>query len=350
MGKLNLDTLLQPVTPEAPSGDDLAYDAAFLQLEEIFKGTPEKQVGDTIVPAQDPDWKEVAALSSDLLARTKHLRVILIAAVGALETEGLTGLTDGLSLLRGVLEAQWDTLYPRLDPDDNNDPLERMNIVASLAASPGTFGDPFKFVERVQTAPLAASRQLGRFSLRDILIARGDMPAPPDAKPPALSTIDGAFSDTPVEDLQRRLEAAQKGVQDVQAIDAFLDEKVGVGKAPDLKAFQGALQDVAKALQGYVSARTGGGPAEVTTEGSGAGTGGPSAALAGDVASPRDVLLALDKICRYYERSEVSSPVPFILKAAKRMVSKNFVDIAKIMTPEAIRTVEEMGKEEVPGG
>ncbi len=32
------------------------------------------------------------------------------------------------------------------------------------------------------------------------------------------------------------------------------------------------------------------------------------------------------------------------------MVSKSFVDIAKIMTPDAIRTVEEMGKEEVPGG
>ena len=28
------------------------------------------------------------------------------------------------------------------------------------------------------------------------------------------------------------------------------------------------------------------------------------------------------------------------------MVSKNFVEIARIMTPEAIRTVEEMGKEE----
>jgi type VI secretion system protein ImpA len=167
-----------------------------------------------------------------------------------------------------------------------------------------------------------------------------------------MSTIDGAFADTPLEDLQRLLEAAQKGMQQVQSIDAYLDEKVGVGKAPDLKPFLSVMQEAAKVLQGYVASRTGGATAEAggqeASPGGGGGTGG--AALAGDVSSPRDVLLALDKICRYYERSEVSSPVPFILKAAKRMVSKNFVDIAKIMTPEAIRTVEEMGKEEVPGG
>ncbi len=351
MGKLNLDSLLKPITPENPSGDDLAYDAAFLQLEEIFKGTPEKQIGDTVVPAQDPDWKEVSGLSIDLLARTKHLRVILIASASLVQTEGLPGLADGISLLRGVLETQWETLYPRLDPDDNNDPLERMNIVASLAAPSGTFGDPFRFVERVQTTPLASSRQLGRFSLRDVQIAKGEAPAPADSKPPALSTIDGAFSDTAIEDLQRLLEAAQRCAQDIETIDKLLDERVGVGKAPDLKVFQNVLKEVVKTLQGYVSARTGGADASMAHQDGGSGSvASPGQALAGEVNSSRDVLLALDKICRYYERSELSSPVPFVLKAAKRMVSKSFVDIARIMTPEAIRTVEEMGKEETSGG
>lgn len=350
MGKINVEALLQPISPEAPSGDDLSYDTAFLELERISQGAPEQQVGSTIIPAQEPVWRDVSDQAVELLARTKHLRVILIASVAALQTEGLTGLRDGLALLRGVLEAQWETVFPRLDPDDNNDPLERMNIIASLAAPPGTFGDPFQFIGRAQAAPLASSRQLGRFSFRDIQVAKGELPpASPDAKVPDLNMLDGAFADTSVEDLQSVLKAAEEGVEHITAIDHFLDEKVGVGAAPDLKAFETALRDIAKAVQAYVVARTGG-VAASEGEPSGGGDAAPSRTgggpLSGEIGSPNDVILALDKICRYYERSELSSPVPLMLKAAKRLVSKSFLDIARIMPPDAIRTVEEMGKEE----
>ena len=311
MGMLNPDILLTPITPDAPSGEDLAYDASFLQLEELFKGVPEKQVGDTVVPAQQP------------------------------------GLADGLGLLRGVLESQWGTLFPRLDPDDNNDPLERMNIIASLGAPAGNYGDPFRFIERVRATPLASSRRLGRFGLRDILIAKGEAPAAPDTKPPEMSTIEGAFADTPPADLEAQLAAARRSLEHAQRVDAYLDERVGVGKAPDLKAFVGVMRDAVKTLEGALGKRVDA-PAEA---GEGApASAAPAAGQPGDIASPRDVVLALDRICRYYERSEVSSPVPFILKAARRMVSKNFVDIARIMTPEAIRTVEEMGREEGAAG
>ena len=353
MGKLNPDLLVQPIAADAPSGDDLAYDASFLKLEELFKGAPERQVGDTVIPAEEPDWKEVADLGVDLLARTKHLRVILIVAAALLETEGLLGLRDGVQLLRGVIEDQWETLFPRLDPDDNNDPLERMNIVASLAAPIGSFGDPFRFIERVQRAPLASSRQLGRFSLRDILVAKGDIAAPPDSKPPETSVIDAAFADTPPDDLHSLLEAARQAAEHTQRIDTLLDERVGVGRAPDLKPFQGVLRDVVRALEdvtGRGAGATSEGGAEAADAGDVASGRGGASPLSGDITSARDVVLALDKICRYYERNEVSSPIPFILKAARRMVSKNFVEIARIMTPEAIRTVEEMGKEEGSDG
>jgi hypothetical protein len=61
----------------------------------------------------------------------------------------------------------------------------------------GSFGDPFRFIERVQKAPLASSRQLGRFSLRDVLVAKGEIPAATDSRPPESGVIDGAFADTP---------------------------------------------------------------------------------------------------------------------------------------------------------
>ena len=55
----NIDSLLQPVSADAPCGADLEYDPAFLELDRLSESKPEQQMGSTIVPAQEPDWKEV---------------------------------------------------------------------------------------------------------------------------------------------------------------------------------------------------------------------------------------------------------------------------------------------------
>ena len=81
-------------------------------------------------------------------------------------------------MLKGMLERYWPDLYPKLDPEDNNDPLERINILASLSTPLGTFGDPMKFLQRLRRIPLANSPQMGRLNLAEIagdkiLLARG---------------------------------------------------------------------------------------------------------------------------------------------------------------------------------
>ena len=59
-----------------------------------------------------------------------------------------------------------------------------------------------------------------------------------------------------------------------------------------------------------------------------------------DVQTPQDVLAALDKIIRYYERQEPSSPVPLLVRGAQRLVSKSFTEIIQVLTPEAIQQIE----------
>lgn len=41
----------------------------------------------------------------------------------------------------------------------------------------------------------------------------------------------------------------------------------------------------------------------------------------------------LDKICDYFERYEPSSPVPFLLKRAKKLVTKDFMAILNDLAP-----------------
>ena len=143
---LDVEKLLLPISPESPCGDDLSYDPAFLEIEQIAAGKPEQQVGATIIPAEDPDWKQLRARCADLLGRTKDLRVVMHLALASVKLDGIPGLRDGLALLRGVLERYWEQVHPQLDPGDGNDPLVRMNIISGLT-------EPLLFRRSIREAP-----------------------------------------------------------------------------------------------------------------------------------------------------------------------------------------------------
>ena len=53
-----------------------------------------------------------------------------------------------------------------------------------------------------------------------------------------------------------------------------------------------------------------------------------------------DVVRAIDEICRYFDRYEPSSPVPFLLLRAKKLLSMNFMEILRDMTPDSVNQVE----------
>jgi type VI secretion system protein ImpA len=71
--------------------------------------------------------------------------------------------------------------------------------------------------------------------------------------------------------------------------------------------------------------------------------GSPSAsapALAAKIRSSNDVLLRIDEICEYFERNEPSSPVPILLKRARRLVGMNFSDVLKNIAPGAMSDLQ----------
>ena len=85
------------------------------------------------------------------------------------------------------------------------------------------------------------------------------------------------------------------------------------------------------------------------TENRTASTGGASGqALSGRVTSNQDVLKALDMIISHYEQNEPSSPVPLLIKRAKRLVGKSFVDIIRDLSPDAMSQVKMVSGEEEP--
>ena len=54
-----IEPLIASLGDDAPCGPDLEYDPEFQSLEQAGAGTPERQYGDKVFPAEPPDWPTV---------------------------------------------------------------------------------------------------------------------------------------------------------------------------------------------------------------------------------------------------------------------------------------------------
>jgi len=364
---INISKLLAETSPDSPCGEDLEFDPAFLELERIAQGTPEQQVGDTIVEAVEPDWREVRNQAAELMGRTKDLRVMVHFIHSLTATEGIPGLRDGMAVLAGLLEKYWAEVYPRLDPDDNNDPMMRMNILRAFAPPGQWQGTPTAF-RLLLAAPLVVSPVFHRaYALRDIRIAKGEMeatPPKPDASgqtPPASVPDDGeltaaltgdklptAQAAEVIEQVKAVAAAAAEAGDLVGKIDSMLEGYVGAGNAVDFRTFGEMVRSIHARVNEYLAAGGVAGIAPVP-EAAGAAVGaapaaagaaGQGPAISGSIQSPDDVIRTLDKICDYYQQFEPSSPVPLLLIRARKLVRKSFLEIIQDLTPEAMHQIE----------
>jgi type VI secretion system protein ImpA len=331
------EKFLTPVDGAQPSGPNLEYDPDFQGLERAQQGKPEQAIGDRIKPAEPPDWAQVLERAQALLSRSRDLRIAVPLTEALLRTEGFAGLAAGLALVRGLLERQWNTLHPQLDADDDNDPTSRINSLLGLVSTEA-------LLRAVRESPVVHSRTLGRFSLRDLRIASGTLKSAEGTQPepPQQAQIDAAFLDADLEGLQEEATAVSAALDDVTAIDRLLIDKVG-SQAPEFKPLVLDLSELRRVLTEKVTARGGAAGMPGGTNDAPAGSPGGAVVGSGEIRSREDVTRAIDRVCEYYRRHEPSSPLPLLLQRAKRLVSKDFLDIIRDLTPSGVAEAESIG-------
>jgi type VI secretion system protein ImpA len=373
----DLDALLTEISPDIPCGEDISYDIDFLELERLVQGTAETQVGDQIHESEEPDWDKVYRQSLKLLERSRDLRLIIYLTVSKLCLEGLPGFFDGLSLLRGVVENYWDYLFPQLDPEDDNDPTQRINIIGSLSPLPSVMSDhdALKFIPRLMNVPLCKPDdvRLPHPTLRQILLASGEISAPKAEINdfPSMQLIDAAFEQADIQALQNTDQILTECIEHLQMLDKLLIDHVGSATAPNfsrldqlLKQMQAKtamylerrgyspkvslLVQTQKKIKSYFSDnQLQPGKTQANTRKMEVSAGESSnQQLSGKITSNQDVHKALDMIIVYYEKNEPSSPVPLLLKRAKRLVGLSFVDIIRNLSPDAMAQVQMVSGEE----
>lgn len=316
---------LDDITEEFPCGPDLEYDPAYLALEQAVNGRPETEYGETLVAAVPADWKAAETLATELLARSRDLRVVAHLTRAWLGRNGVQGLANGLALVEGLLERQWQHVHPQLDANDGNDPTARVNALAA-------FVDPESIPNDLGDAALVPQlpSQPSPVTLKQWAYATGEGVVPAGKAALSIVEIDAALGAS-LDKAQSARAALLAAAASAERVEALLTERVGVEHAIDLAQLKAPLQRA----EAFLSER-------LAKLGAPSGESAAEAAIVERVASPReitsraDVITMLDNVCEYYARHEPSSPIPLLLMRARGLVDKSFIDIVRDLAPDGL--------------
>lgn len=330
---MDVPLLLTAVSATSPCGEDMEYDADFLHLERAAKGQPERSMGDSILPAEPPEWRSIQQQSLDLLSRSKDLRITHFLVQSSLALQGVAGFAEALSLINALLRDYWAELHPRLDADDDNDPTVRINALTGLTCDTN--------IRLLRESILTRSRTFGPVSLRAALNASGLQPFADEQL--GAQQLNAAFLDSDPEQLQATRDALSAARAACEAIEQQVNDQVGSAQGVDLSALK---QPLKQALHILNQAVPGSSVPEVVSEDSAPSVEYAAAPAAphpvGDIASRDDVLRSLDKILAYYTRHEPSSPLPVLLNRAKNLVHADFAAIVRNLIPDGMSQFENL--------
>jgi type VI secretion system protein ImpA len=325
---------LDNISADLPCGPDLEYDPSFLLLEQAVSGRPEAEYGETVIAAVPPDWKTADALCVELLSRTRDLRVLAWLARGRLVHDGVAGLADGLAVIAGLLESHWDHVHPQLEAGDERDATARINALAAFVDTTGIIGD---FLDMPIVAPLPS--QTTPLTLREWTYATGESVAPAQRTVLSIAEIEAALAAAvkPAVSVRNALDVA---IAHASRIEALVTERVGASQTIDLgplttllRRARSLIADSLEKLEVTDSAGEAPGGAHMPDSASTTPSGVETST---QVATRADVIETLDRVCDYYARYEPSSPVPLLLKRARGLVHKSFIDLLGDLAPEGL--------------
>ncbi len=333
---VDLALLLSPISADQPVGEDLRYSGVYDAIREARRADdPNLPQGVWVTELKRANWRQVERLCLDALAtRAKDAQIAVWLLEALIHEHGYQGALAGLQVLRGLVEAFWDDMYPQITEDGDLDyrlaPFywvnERVTTVLRLVpiTNPDT-GDHHRYTwhdwenadrleilaQKNRQARAQAERE-GRPTRAKILTTVTLTPAPW------------------LGDLSALLCCC---LTEVQELEAVLDTKCG-REAPGLLQFRSTLQSIADLVTGFwhdkggvsedIQAETADANAAATDLSSSDAGGSPMAAtdstpapqVQGAIRSRDEAYRMLSMAAEYLMKAEPHSPTPYLVKRA----------------------------------
>lgn len=349
-----LETLLAPITDEAPAGEDLREDyepnSLYYRLRDArseARAAERAAEGSDDDSASPPEWNTVYDLAYEALAtRTKDLEIAAWLTEALLRRDGLVGLTAGCRLMAGLTEAFWDTLFPL--PDDEGI-VTRVAPIAGLngtggGSSEGTLLQPLRktaLFARPDGAPFSCwqyeqSEALATITDETRRQARLDAGVVPFDTVETEARREGSA----LGEVRQQCEAAAAAWA---TLAGMLDERAGRDSPPS-SAVAGVLEKIREVAARYaVDAAPADEPGDAPiaeaeaapAEGGAAAAGaGATAAVAGSVNSREDALRSLAQLANFFRRTEPMSPLAYTLEEAVRRARLSWPELLEEIVPD----------------
>jgi type VI secretion system protein ImpA len=327
---ITLEKLLTPVSEEAPSGEDLAYDPERSEIEQAFESSVSVDTTGAAAAEADVDWRRIIGLIERQSARTKDLWLAVYLCRGGAKSGDLALVATGAEYLAGLCETFWESAHPQIEEygfQGRKTPCE------SLARRA-------EFLGPLRRAPVLSHPRLGRFSGDDL---ERFSTAAESAE--GYGVFRAALNDTPEETLQAAAQHFSTISAAIRRVDAVLMAKAEGDTGANFATTYETLKDLRASVLKFCSAPVEEEEAPAAAEEISETPGAPTPARtrsSGQIESREDVLKALDAIGEYYRRNEPTSPVPLVLKRAREWVNVDFLDLLSDIAPDALTEAKKL--------
>lgn len=323
---IDIESLLRPISAEAPSGEYLRYHGIYDEISESRRADEILEQGAWQTELKVADFRKVIQLAVPVIQKeTKDLQIAAWLVEALVAEHGFEGFRDGVKLLSSLLLKFWDTLYPEIEEGDEEG---RANALAWIDREAGVliknapitvdgwgysgFLDSKKFDIPVNFDGLTEDEKKRFAELKEQ--AERENRATAAKWQVAVAKTDRAFCE------ETRV-ALLECFEEYEKLNAAIEAKFDRNQAPSLPEMRRSLQDIKAQQETLLEMKRAEEPDpadEMEEEGDGE-SGGASKSRGvggGPINSRNEALRRLAEIAAYFRSTEPHSPVSYLVNRA----------------------------------
>lgn len=246
---IDLESLLEPIAGPDPCGQDLRSAPIYLQIREARREEDEDEQGVWKREVKKADFPLVIRLATEALRKSgKELQIAAWLTEALVNQDGMGGLRQGLTLIHGMLDRFWDSVYPQPEEDGDLEfratPLQwvgsQMDRVVRRVPLTANGVSWFDYHESKSIPTEAvAERDPAKRALRQEALNR---------QRPTPEIVEEAFLATPLSLYDQRLAEVQEAQDALAQLGEFCDGRFG-DVAPNFAPLRDRLDEAAQTLR-----------------------------------------------------------------------------------------------------
>lgn len=332
---IDLEAILQPISEEKPSGENLQYADVYGEIREARRADSDAAQGEWKIELKLADYRRVIALAVPVLTtQTKDLQIAAWLTEALVKENGFVGLRDSLKLVSGLQEKFWETLFPELDEGDMEgraNAVEWMDTQTSVAikqAAAITGGEGYSFFDYEDSK---------RFDIPDNIDTLDSTDQQRYKELQAQAEKENRVTGLRwrnAKTASRRVfyEGLNIVIEEIWAeykeVNRVIEEKYDRNQMPGLNKLKKSLEEIETITKKLLEEKRVEEPDEVEEEiaegeeletGAGATGGVKTAGIAtasGAIQSRADALKRLADVAEYFRKNEPHSPVSYLIQRA----------------------------------